>query len=225
MATDPSHLGRDVAVAVAAAGLGYFRWTQLVPMLMAWSFLLFMLGSMILVNFQEESFSLLERAGAVYVELVGGDDGAPGPSSDAAQPQQDGSADGAIRFDGEDLKGWIWRAWGVASLAGWLLGGVWRWAFGPGEPWPLGRKLGLAALLAGACSAGLFLVWGFARVTYHGSAVGWTALFLGVPVGVWLLSAWSLGVSHLLGRVVDHLRSGDARPGPSSLRGGPATPG
>lgn len=231
---------RDLMVTLVVAALGYFRWTQLVPMLMAWSFLLIMLGALVLVNFQDETFSILAYVDDLYMRHVEGDaavDGAAdepaasaGPSSeptDAPPPAPDSSggdveaganspAPGAVTFDGDDLERWVWRAWAVAALVGWLLGGLWRQLFGAPEPWPLRRKLMICAVLAGACSVACLGIWRLSPEDFSGSAFGWVALFVGVPVGVWLVSAWSLTISHLLGRFADHIdaaeRSAAAEP-------------
>jgi hypothetical protein len=220
---------RDLMVTLMVAALGYFRWTQLVPMLMAWSFLLIMLGALVLVNFQEETFSVLAYVDDLYMRYVEADPAVDGAADQPAAPAAASSepadvpvpapdspgadveaaagspAPGAVTFDGDDLEGWVWRAWAVAALVGWVLGGVWRQLFGAPEPWTLRRKLVICAVLAGVCSIAFLGIWRLSPEDYNGSAFGWVALFVGVPVGVWLVSAWSLTISHLLGRFADHI--------------------
>lgn len=202
--------------------LGYLRWTQLVPMLVAWVFLLIMVGAMLLVNFQDQSFALAERGIGLYERVFGplepvgepvrepGETAAPEPTPDQAHSADGDSASGAVHFSGDDIVAWLTPYWLLASLAGWLLGGLRSMLFGPRPGMPLPRKLIIAAAAAALCSVGFFVSWLFGSEAFEDNPVGWVALFLGMPFLVWLVSAWCLSVAHLL----DHLAGvmGDTTP-------------
>jgi hypothetical protein len=199
--------------ALASLALDYVRWTQLVPMLFAWTFLLLLVGALLLTNFQDASFSLLERGMTLYERIAGPFEEGPAPDppippSDPASenPAADG-ADGALRFSDEDIMPVVLRAWGLLALVGWLFGVLRTLLFGPREPARLGRKLRIAAYVAAGCSGLMWIAYLLGSETFHGSAAGWAALFTGVPFGVWLISAWSLGVGHAIGAVQRHLHA------------------
>ena len=223
---------RQVLAGVVAAGAAYLRWTQLVPMLVVWAFVWIMVLALLLVNFQDQAFTAVERAAYVYEDWFGGNaedllgpppDQAAGPA--AGGPADDGAADlpagdaeaagdGALHFDDEDISSWLWRYWALLSLAGWILGGLRSLVFGPREPWRLGAKLKVAAGVAALASAGMFAAWLWGSETFNGGPLGWVALFLGVPLLAWLVSAWSLSVAHLLDHLADAAgRALDQAPG------------
>lgn len=194
----------DEAVSVprvlVGLALDYFRWTQLVPMITAWTFLLLMVGAILLVSFQQQSFSVLEWGVTTYERVVGPIEPEPGqdqPASVAPPEAEPGeAADGAIRFGDEDFMPWVLRAWTVVALAGWLLGMLRALLFGPREPKRLKHKLALAAVPAAVCVALFALAYFFGSGEFNGSAVGWMLMFTGFPLGVWLVSAYSLSVAH-----------------------------
>lgn len=216
---------RHVLAAVVTAGVAYLRWTQLVPMLVVWIFVWLMVLALLLVNFQDQAFTAVERAAYVYEAWFGGDpEDLLGPSPEAAAdpgttdppPAADPatSGDGALHFDDGDISSWLWGYWALLSLAGWILGGLRSLVFGPREPWRLGAKLKVAAGVAALASAGMFASWLWGSETFNGGPLGWVALFLGVPLLAWLVSAWSLSVAHLLDRLADAAgRALDQAPG------------
>lgn len=61
----------SLARVLAGLALDYLRWSQLVPMVMAWAFLLLMVGAMLLVNFQQQSFQLIDSAARLYERVAG----------------------------------------------------------------------------------------------------------------------------------------------------------
>jgi hypothetical protein len=181
------------------AGLAsdYFRWTQLVPMITAWAFLLVMVGAMLLGSFQQQSFSTIEWGVNTYERVFGPvQTESETPADPAAGSASDQADDGAVRFSGEDFMPWVLRAWAIMALAGWLLGMLRAVVFGPREPMRLKRKLALAAIPATACVALFGLAYFFGSEEFHGSAVGWLLMFTGFPLGAWLVSAYSLSVTH-----------------------------
>jgi hypothetical protein len=201
MQAEPHQPGLVATVAIGV--MGYLRWVQFIPMLVAWVFLLIMVGVMLLVNFQEQGFTLAEAADGLYVRVFGPIDAPAEPPGDAGGAAQPDSADGsgALHFSGKDIAAWLMPWWLLAALVGWLLSGLRGMLFGPRPLMALPRKLFIAAVAAALCSAGFFVAWLFGSETFHGGAAGWIALFIGMPAMVWVVSAWCLSIAHVL----DHL--------------------
>ena len=215
-ARPPEHV--HLLKALASLALDYVRWTQLVPMLFAWTFLLILVGALLLTNFQDASFSLLERGMAVY-EKVAGPFETPAPeagtereataesTTDAASEPavDDGTEPDSVRLTDEDIFPVVLRAWALLALVGWLFGVLRTLLFGPRKPVRIGPKLRIAAYAAIGCSGLMWIAYLLGTETFHGSIAGWAALFLGLPFAVWCVSAWSLAVGHLVGRLQRHL--------------------
>lgn len=68
--------------------------------------------------------------------------------------------------------------------------------FGPREPMRLKRKLLLAAVPAAGCAALFAVAYFFGSEEFDGGALGWMPMFAALPLGVWLVSAYSLAVTH-----------------------------
>ncbi len=195
---------------LAGLAIDYFRWTQLVPMITAWTFLVVMVGAMLLVNFQQQSFALVDRGITAYERVFGPiaiDTEAEALSGSETSVPLEEAEGGAVTFSDEDFMPWVLKAWGVLALAGWVLGMLLTAVFGPREPMRLKRKLALAAIPAVVCTALFAVAYFFGTEEFHGSAMGWMLMFTGFPLGVWLVSAYSLAVAHgldmLRTRVVD----------------------
>ena len=204
---------------LAALALDYLRWTQLVPMILAWAFLLLMVGAMLLVNFQEQSFGLIERGISLYERIAGPIDeapDAPDPPQEADSPvlaDDQGDRAGA-RFSGEDFEPLVTKAWALLALAGWLLGMAYRLLFGRPLRVGLKRKLLVAGLACIACT-GLFLVaYFFGSERFNGSFVGWLAMFIVIPLIVWCISAYSLAISTAVDLAKRAIYRGGASPAP-----------
>ncbi|NKI35194.1 hypothetical protein HFP89_08445 [Wenzhouxiangella sp. XN79A] len=194
--------------ALASLALDYFRWTQLVPMLLAWTFLLFMVAALLLTNFQDASFSLLERGIGIYERVIGPIDGVAGPPAEAAGPDAGEPAYGeALRFSDEDIVPVVLRAWALLALVGWLFGVLRTMLFGPREPTGLAGKLRIAFYAAAGCSGLMWIAYGLGSETFHGSGFGWAMLFVGGPLLVWGISAWSLLIGQLVCRLQRRLHA------------------
>lgn len=200
MSEDPITPAVSVPRVLAGLAIDYFRWTQLTPMITAWTCLLLMVAAMLLVSFQQQSFSLIEWGASTYERVFGPIEpdppSTPDGSGPAAQTESSGAEDGIIRFSDEDFMPWVLRAWGIVALAGWLLGILFAAVFGPREPMRLGSKLVLAAIPAVICAVLFGIAYVFGSEAFHGSPVGWILMFTGFPLGVWLVSAYSLAVAH-----------------------------
>ncbi|MBY6204165.1 hypothetical protein [Halomonas denitrificans] len=214
----PEHV--HLVRALASLALDYLRWTQLVPMLFSWTFLLLMVAALLLTNFQDASFALLERGIGVYERVVGPLDlGPPGATDDGATsatgaaPGAAGGAEDrdeaapAMTFTDEDILPVVLRAWALLALVGWLFGVLRSMLFGPREPRRLWPKLRIALYVAIGCSGLMWIAYALGTSTFNGGIAGWALLFTGIPLGVWLVSAWSLTFGHLVGRLQRHLHA------------------
>ncbi|GAB4178526.1 MAG: hypothetical protein Kow0020_14560 [Wenzhouxiangellaceae bacterium] len=193
---------------LASRALGYFRWTQLTPMIAAWTFYALMIGALLITNLQDQSLPVLERTWVVLEELFG-----PFDEQDFGETD----ADGALHFTEDDILPAVLRAWGLLSLVLWLLGMLVGAVFGYPPRATLSRKLAVAAVAALVGVALCLCAWSFGSETFHGSAMGWIALFLGSGLLVWLISAWSLTIGTLVDRL--QLALDDSRePSPGDQR-------
>jgi hypothetical protein len=177
---------------VAGFVIDYFRWLALVPMVFAWAFLVLCVVLIVAINFQGDIDRALQQAEPTIERWLG--------PAESVETAEDGETE-TVTFTDTDFKSWIYRIWLVAALAGYLLGLVRSWLFGPWQPPSLKRKLGRVAIAAGICSGLLFCAWLLGSETFTGPVAGWIAMFLLGPLGVWLISAASLGISHLLDRI------------------------
>ena len=178
---------------VASLVIDYLRWTQLAPMVTMWLFALLMLVAMFFVNNQEASFKALESV-SLWIE------GLPW-LGDALAAQKASMADeqGHISLDGDDFKAFALKAWGVISLVFWVLALIANWLFGPFKPWPLMRKLGVAALACLGLLLGFVAVYLADSEQFNGGAGSWVLMFSAVATLVLIVSAWCLSIAHALG--------------------------
>ncbi|MBW7861813.1 MAG: hypothetical protein H3C33_12020 [Rhodocyclaceae bacterium] len=196
---------RSLAATVVAIAIDYLRWTQLVPMVIVWGFLILLVGVMLLVSFQsdlDQAIGLVaERWPGLFARIETAVE-----SFGAAGGAEAWAADGRFRFTDEDLLPWVLRGWAILALAlqaaTALLG---LFASGPRTRTPWRRKLLASAVPAALCSTAFFAVWRFGGQTFQGELPDWLPLFVGLPLFAWLVSAWCLSVSHVLARVRDAL--------------------
>jgi AcrR family transcriptional regulator len=193
--------------ALASLALDYLRWTQLVPMLLAWTCLLLVVAALLLTNFQDASFSVIERGVQVYERWIGPIESTEADASSDRQDPAMAEPDGALRFTDEDIFPVVLRAWALLALIGWLFGVLRTMLIGPREPTPLARKLRIAAYSAAGCSGLMWISYALGSSTFHGSATGWAVLFIGGPVLVWAISAWSLWIGQLVCRLQTRLHA------------------
>jgi len=190
--------------ALADLFLDYLRWTQFVPMLVTWGVVVLMVVAMTVVSLQEQGADPLGTALGWVMQLPWVGD----------RLAQSAGPDGTIHLSGGDFKSFLLSAWGALSLAGMLLGMVWGTVFGAGKPWSLKRKLGLALLgcilLVGGMLANLFAH----REIFAGSTGSWILNFSGIALIVFIVSLWSLTVTHVIDRVRGSIAGASAGPAP-----------
>ena len=177
--------------------IDYFRWTQLVPMIFMWGFLLIMILAMSFINFEQQSMDLidtltnwLQQYPWLYNKL-------------AAVFKSEAVASG--HYTEDDIIPWLLKGWAFLSLVFLLLGMLLRLLFGEFKALSLGRKLIIVLIAAAGCT-GLFLInYFYGSSSYSGGFAGWLGLFIGIPVLAVVVSAYSLSISHLLGGISKHI--------------------
>lgn len=195
---------RALMLSLLQAGLSYLRWTQTVPMVLAWAFALLAMLAALFVGFQEQGFAML-------VELT---DSFPGLSERLRLAVQDSGAatesDG-INLTGELLIPWVLRAWGI--LAALLMVIDWlrqRWQHKERHPTSLRRKLGVAMAVS-LVVVGIMVVASIAAGADVGESVLPVLLIWVILSGV---SAYSLTFSHLIDKIQQAL---DKEPSASAI--------
>lgn len=178
-------------------GLDYIRWTQLTPVILVWGFMLIMLAGLGFVGVYEMARSnpdtidaLIERVEPLVERFID-------PATEPATERDEESV--SIQLTEDDIIPWILRAWGILALVGLLMSSIRTWIWGAPERWPLGRKFavaGIASLIAGwAFLGGAALLDPSLRMIH---LVVYGAL---VPLLLFGLSAWALGIGYVVDRV------------------------
>jgi hypothetical protein len=184
---------------LAGLFVDYVRWSQIVPMLVAWSFLLLALSTLALVNFQEQGFTAVELLGTLWERY------AWLPRLDEAVVSQ---PDGSMTLDGDGFKRVVVSAWAGISLVLLVLGWLGHVTFGEPQPRSFRRKLIWPLIGAVVVWAALLAVYLFGSETFHGGAAGWVLMFTGACAAVFVVSVYSLGVGHVLGQMRRTIEAG-----------------
>jgi len=195
-------MSNDLSLAARAAArlaVDYLKWTQLVPMIVAWAFLLLVVALLALVNFQEQSFTVVEALVVAWDRLPW-------------LPRLDGAvvkgADGTLLLDDQGFRSTVLGVWGGVATVLFLLSQLWALVSGPRPP---ARFAGRLAVLAGALAAAwcaLLAIYLFGSETFHGGLWQWLLLFTGGCLAVGVVSLYSLGIAQVLELVSDGLRGG-----------------
>jgi hypothetical protein len=181
-------------------GLNYMRWTQLTPMLMMWGAGLAILLALTFVNFQEQTFSVIETIMQWLMQLPIVGDRITSLLAD------EGSE---IHMNTSDFKSFVLRAWSITSLAFMLASMALSALFGPFKPWTLKRKLLLAGLGVLMLLAGLVSNYYANTQIFNGKASEWMLNFSLISLAVFLVSTYCLSISHFLGFLNDALLRDD----------------
>lgn len=183
-------------------GLDYIRWTQLTPMLMAWAFALLALALLVFVNFQQQTLSAMEYLVQWLTQL---------PLVGAYFTGLFSAEDAQVNIGTDDLKSYALRGWFFISLAFMLVNMALSSWLGPFRPWSLQRKIVFAGIGSLLIMAGLVWVYFTGSENFNGSRAGWMLNFSLWSLLVFLISAYSLSVSHVLGRISRALTQGPAQ--------------
>lgn len=187
-------------------GLGYLRWTQLVPMIVVWGFTFIGLLGAILVSFQEQSITALAWLHQATAPI-------PGLHDAIGRWMQDSGAitsSGGIHLTDEQLTPLMVRGWALLSLALFLFSGIWRWITNsaPRPRRPLRKKILWAALASIAVVALTILVL---MMGGAGNDINPSEMILMGIIGMailWSVAIYSLTVAHVLGWLIELVDSG-----------------
>jgi hypothetical protein len=208
--------------------LGYFRWTQIFPMLVVWGSIWTILGLFAFVNFQEQGLSI-GTAAVELAERVGfkpnfadpaasTGDGAFGASGETVP--NDGTLaglgrtgeDGAFLFGDEDVKKIILAYWGTVSFALYVIAVVGQRIFGLRPQRTLRRKLTVAAVFAAGTWLAFVAIYFTTSETVHGSFAEWSVVFTVLSLLPLLSSLYSLTIAHGIDLAVAGLRGDGPEP-------------
>jgi hypothetical protein len=192
---------KDAALVVVSLVIDYIRWTQMVPMVLAWGMVVIALFAAVFVSFQEESvigLVWLHQKTAVV----------PGLHEWLSRWVDESGVQnerGGLHLSDRQLLPMIATVWAVLSGCMMLLSSISRWLRGPhaAARWPLSVKLVVAG--AASCVAiamlGLVLHAGGAAEDVGGhQALTTSAIAAAI---LWFLSAYGLAVSHVLNAVLE----------------------
>lgn len=182
---DPITLARTALLMLA----NYFRWTQAIPMVLAWSALVGVLLVFVFVNFQQEGMTVLEYVGALlerYPRLA--------PLFDLG----DSDENGTWRLDSERWRERVLAAWALISLVLWVADEIRAQLFGSRAQWSLSRGMKRAAKAAVGFWLLFVLIYAVSSETFQGSAAGWLLMFAGLCLIPVAASAYSLTIATLI---------------------------
>jgi hypothetical protein len=183
----------EVLRAVLRLVIDYFRWTQLIPMLACWGLLLAVLFFITVTSLESEGVEAFETVVAVIFGLVA-------LLPDAILPR---GPDGSIEMSGSDfidLAAWAWFVLSIiAMLVNWIAGDRLRPEFLKTLP----GRLRTAAIAAAIVCLSLIVIRLLVPQNFNGPFVSWLPTFIGMPLIVWIVSAYSLCVSAILSLIDD----------------------
>lgn len=204
----------DVARLLIGTWFDYLRWTQLVPMIVVWGFVLIGVLGATLVSFQDQSVAAL-----IWLHQAT----APIPGLHAAIGgwlQESGATTpaGGLHLTDEQLTPLLVRGWGLLSLALFLLSALWHGVRGtkPGPRKPLSSKLivaGLASALTVGVTAVILLLGQQGNEIELGDALMTGAIGFVILLAV---STYSLTAAHLLSWLSEQLVTGSKTSASSS---------
>ncbi len=177
---------------LAGLALDYLRWTQLIPMILLWTFACAMIGALLLIGAHEAMLSDPDR----FEELIEQAEPVLTPIIDAVAPVVSFLV---ARGDGLSAEQWVIRIWGWLALIGMLVSWLVATIIGPREPWPFRRKIAIAAVAA--VGYGLLILVSMLILDAEGSTLAIVINTAFFPIVLIIVSAWSLGISHLVDNV------------------------
>ncbi len=188
---------------LVSLGLDYLRWSQLTPMLLTWAFALLMLAALVFVNFQQQAFSATGNVIQWLMQL---------PLLGKYFSAFFTAEDTGVKLGIDDLKSYALWGWFVISLAFMLVNMALSAWLGPFQPWSLKRKILYAGFGCLLFFAGLVWVYFAGNENFNGSMASWMFSFSLWALLVFLVSVYSLSISHVLGRISEGLSGSPDKP-------------
>jgi len=174
--------------------IGYFRWTQLFPMIVAWVIGTGLLLIFFITSDPDASGQLIESVGQriANTPVVG--------EAFGALMEYVFSEEEANKPFFEAFRSVVLKAWGLASLVFMLLAWLLDSVFGPFKPWTLKNKLKVTLVACLALVAGYIACFLANPDAFNGPTSRTMLNFLLTGAVVFIVSTWSLTISHLLGK-------------------------
>lgn len=180
--------------------LDYFRWTQLIPMILGWAFAIVMILGISLVVFQGSINAFLENTEPMIERFIG-------------SATESSDAETGLSFTGNDIIPWILKIWGWLAFSGWILSIIREKIFGPRPPGRLGRKIKISGIAAGVFSVILLTMY-LAIGDFSGNTtLELMVTFVLMPLFLWGVSAYGLTVSFVISelqKLIDKLGNDEA---------------
>ncbi len=167
-----------------------------------------MLLALTFINFQEQTFSMVEwfMEWLVQLPIVG-----EWITESLAREGEDGIEDGVIHMGTGDFKSFIFRVWAISSLVLMLAGMAINALFGPFKPWTLKRKIGFMGLTVLVLLAGFIANYFADSQKFNGGASGWMFNFSMISLLVFVVSSYCLSISHAVLLVINSLNPADLK--------------
>ena len=202
-----------ISALVVRTGLSYVAWTQIIPAVLVWLFAIMMLAALGLIGMEARGENPADLMQAFAERFPGFSNSLGGWVETRVTPSVEAATDpesGAVHLDRIDFWGAASYVWFWLSLAGALLGFLWRMIVGPRPRRPLGSKLLLAT---GACVVYmlvLFIVLLSLPTSFESSTPEWLVLAASAGMIVCVVTSWSVACAHGLGKLADLLAPADA---------------
>lgn len=183
--------------------VGYFRWTQTLPMLLAWASIWAILLAFAFVNFQTETLTMLtalEHLAERYPRLAA--------SLPEVGPLGQTQADGSLTFSGDDIRKIVLAYWGLVAAVCYLVSLAWQRLVGERERPGLLKRYRRAVILAVLTLAAFLGTYAFSTQPFHGSLATWLLIFAALsllPLGI---SLYALTVGWLCDAMVQAIHAG-----------------
>lgn len=183
--------------------VGYVRWTQTLPMLLAWATVWAVLAAFTFVNFQTESLTLLsalEHLADRYPRLAA--------SLPSVGPLGQNQADGSLTFSGDDLRKVVLACWGLVSALLYLLSLAWQRVVGERPRRGLRQRYGRAPIVSAVTFSAFVASYAFSNQPFAGSLATWMMVFLALsllPLGV---SLYAITVGWVCEHLVEAIHTG-----------------
>jgi len=187
-------LDKNIVKGILSLGIDYIRWTQLTPMIMIWGVVLLLFSAMFIVNFQNQTMSTMETLLNGFFQL---------PVIGESAKKYITSGNGNHHFSTAEIKSWILSAWSLASLFFMFINILSSSIRKPSKPWTLKQKIKIVFLAALLLFTGFILNYYANPKNFKGEAGGWIFNFSLISLIVFMISSYSLIISHFLNYIKD----------------------
>jgi len=173
---------------------GFFAYLALTPVIFCWGLLLIVLFIITLASFEAQTSYAVEAVIGVIAEQT-----ARFPFLDRFALDSEAISDaGVIEINNRNLGDVIFGIYTWVAMPFVVFGLLWELVRGPRPHRPLSRKIKILNRATLAVIAALFLNFLLGSEIWLGSALSWALMFTVGPGIVWIISATSLAINHLI---------------------------